>query len=202
MIRSVYYNQTEIIASIMQLHHIDCFDADITFGNGKFWDDLPMPKLKFDIDPQIEGVQQASSVDLPIESNSINSVMFDPPFLTYVRQGRNHNNGSMIMSSRFGGYWTYNELETHYTQTIKESFRVLRKKGILTIKCQDIVHNHKLHATHINVVNWAHGFFRLKDLFILPVKNRMAIPQQKNTAKKKQRHARIFHSYFMVLERL
>ena len=54
----------------------------------------------------------------------------------------------------------------------------------------------------MNVITWADGLFRLKDLFILPAKSRMPIPQQKGTKKKVQKHARIFHSYFMVLEKI
>jgi len=76
--------------------------------------------------------------------------------------------------------------------------RVLKKKGIMVIKCQDIIHNHKMHCTHVNVINWAAGMFRLKDLFVLPAKHRMPSPNRKGV----QKHARIFHSYFLVLEKL
>jgi len=54
----------------------------------------------------------------------------------------------------------------------------------------------------MNVMEWSKGLFRLKDLFILPAKSRMPIPQQEGTKKKVQKHARIFHSYFMVLEKI
>ena len=121
--------------------------------------------------------------------------------MTYVRAARK-GNGNMVMAKRFGGYWRYDELEAHYKGTLKEAARVLSKKGVMVFKCQDIIHNHKMHCTHVNVINWAAGEFRIKDLFILPAKTRMAIPQQAGTKKKVQKHARIFHSYFLVLERL
>jgi hypothetical protein len=202
VIRSVYYDQAEILQSIINLHtNGKPFDADISYGNGKFYKSIPEPKLKFDIDPQCDGVIQASSASLPIEGGSLASAVFDPPFLTYVRAAR-EGNGSMVMAKRFGGYWTYGELEAHYKETIAEVYRVLAKKGILVFKCQDIIHNHKMHCTHLNVINWAEGRFRLKDLFVLPAKHRMAVPQVEGTRKKKQKHARIFHSYFLVMERL
>jgi tRNA G10 N-methylase Trm11 len=201
MIRSCEYDQSEILKGIMQLCGIECFGADITYGNGAFYKNIPQPVLKFDIDPQVEGVIEASSVDLPVDSASLRSLVFDPPFMTYVRAGRS-GNGNMIMAKRFGGYWRYDELEDHYRSTLEECGRVLSKKGIMVFKCQDIVHNHKLHPTHIFVTEWMRDWFRLKDLFILAAKSRMPIPQKEGERKKVQKHSRIHHSYCMVLERL
>lgn len=201
MIRSVYYDQTEILKSIMELCGIERFCADVTYGNGKFYDSIQQPEFKFDISPQVDGVIECSSSELPLPDNKIKSLVFDPPFLTYVRAAR-EGNGNMIMAKRFGGYWRYDELEKHYRESLTEAHRVLCKKGIMVFKCQDIIHNHKMHCTHLNIMEWSKGLFRLKDLFILPAKSRMPIPQQDGTKKKVQKHARIFHSYFMVLERI
>ena len=200
MIKSVYENQEDILRSIMTLCNIERFDVDVTYGNGQFYKEIEKPVYCFDIDPNLVDVP-ASSDNLPLDDSSVNSLVFDPPFLTYVRAAR-EGNGNMIMAKRFGGYWRYDELEAHYKATLNEAYRVLSKKGIMVFKCQDIIHNHKMHRTHINVVDWAEGKFRLKDLFILPAKSRMAIPQQKGTKIKQQKHARIFHSYFLVLERI
>jgi len=201
MIRSVYYDQIEILQSIMELCGIERFCADVTYGNGKFYGDISDPGHKFDIAPQVPGVIESCSTNLPLDDGQIKSLVFDPPFLTYVRAAR-EGNGNMIMAKRFGGYWRYDELEKHYRETLIEAYRVLGKKGIMVFKCQDIIHNHKMHCTHMNVMDWATGLFRLKDLFILPAKSRMPIPQQAGTKKKVQKHARIFHSYFMVLEKI
>lgn len=200
MIKSVSDDQTEIITSIMTLCGIERFDIDLTYGNGGFWKSLPHPVVKIDIDPQQEGVICASSTEVPLPDGVVRSVMFDPPFVTYVRAGR-EGNGAMVMARRFGGYWKYSELEDHYRGSAKEAHRLLSKGGIFVVKCQDIVHNHKLHSTHMLMNDWCEGMFRLRDLFILTAKNRMPIPQQKDTAMKVQRHARIHHSYFMVFEK-
>lgn len=199
IIKSVSEDQEYIIASIMKLCNIDRFDADVTYGNGNFWKNLPPPVYCFDINPQLDYVTNASSDNLPFENNQLNSIMFDPPFLTYIKSAREHNS---IMAKRYGGYWKYDELEKHYKNTIIEANRILNKKGIFVVKCQDIIHNHTMHSTHINVVNWCSGMFRLKDLFILPAKNRIPIPQKENEAKKIQKHARIHHSYFLVMEKI
>lgn len=121
--------------------------------------------------------------------------MFDPPFLTYVRNGRGHN-ASVALTSRFGGYYRYDELEAHYRGTLKEARRALAPRGVLVFKCQDIIHNHKMHCTHASVVGWAsEEGFRLADLFVLCAKHRMPGPQAG-----RQRHARVWHSYFLVFE--
>jgi len=199
MIKSVSDDQQYIIKSIMELCNIERFDVDATFGNGSFWKNLPCPSYCFDINPQKEQVLTYSSDALPFDNEIIKSFMFDPPFLTYIKEAREHNS---IMAKRYGGYWSYKDLEDHYKKTIKEAHRVLVKGGILVIKCQDIVHNHSLHSTHINIFNWSQGLFRLKDMFVLTAKNRIPIPQKGGEAKKTQKHARIYHSYFMVLQRI
>jgi len=196
VVRSVYESQTDILRAIATLHCPDGYDADLTYGNGQFWRDLDAPKFRFDIDPQTDGVMQACSTAVPMPDKSLSSVVFDPPFLTYVRNGR-EGNGSMVMAKRFAGYWRYDELEKHYRATIKEARRILKPKGVLVFKCQDIVHNHKLHCTHANVIGWAESAgFRLLDLFVLPAKHRMPSPNRGG----KQKHARIFHSYFLVFQ--
>lgn len=196
-IRSIYHDQREILAAIRELHAPDGFDCDCTYGNGVFWKDLESPRLRFDIDPQVDGVVQASSTALPLDDSSLHSLVFDPPFLTYVRQKRD-GNGNMLMAKRFSGYWRYDELEAHYTASLKEASRVLRKGGIMVFKCQDIIHNHRMHCTHANVIGWAaERGLRLKDLFVLAAKHRLPSPNRSG----RQKHARIFHSYFLVLQK-
>ena len=198
VIKSVYYDQVDIIKSIMHLCNMDKFCADVTYGNGQFYKQIEKPTHRFDLDENLPDLTASCSSDrLPLDDSSIKSMMFDPPFLTYVRSAR-EGNGNMVMAKRFAGYWRYDELEAHYKATINEAHRVLSKKGVMVVKCQDIIHNHKMHCTHANVINWAQGMFRLKDLFILPAKHRMPSPNRKGT----QKHARVFHSYFLVLEKL
>jgi hypothetical protein len=197
-IRSVYEDQDSILKAIQKLHCPDGFDCDMTYGNGVFWKNIQKPRLCFDITPQKRGVEQGDSRSLPVPVSSLASVVFDPPFLTYVKGGRSHKGGNVAMSKRFGGYYTYKELEDHYRDSISEAYRILKKRGKFIFKCQDIIHNHKMHCTHVRVINMAElEGFRLADLFILAAKHRMPGPQ-----KGTQRHARIWHSYFLVFEKL
>jgi hypothetical protein len=69
------------------------------------------------------------------------------------------------------------------------------------IKCQDIIHNHQMFCTHVNLVGWAaEHHFKLLDLFVLTRQNRIHVKAARH-GRQKQRHARIFHSYFLVFEK-
>ena len=196
-VRSISYDQHQILEWIRHLHCPDGFDVDASWGNGSFYPcQTPWPTHRFDVDETRPNCTVASSDDLPLPDASVGSVVFDPPFLTYVRAART-GNGSMVMAKRFAGYWRYDELEAHYKASLAESRRVLKPKGIVVFKCQDIIHNHAMHCTHSNIIRWAGELgFRLKDLFVLNAKHRMPRPNRKGPAQ----HARIFHSYFLVLE--
>lgn len=194
VVRSVYDSNAQIISAIETLHLPEGYECDLTFGNGGFWKGRIRPKYCFDITPLMDGVVEADSRELPLETGSLRNCVFDPPFLTYVKKGRDHKDGRVAMTARFGGYYRYDELEDHYRGTLAEAARVLMSGGKLIFKCQDIIHNHKMHPTHINVCGWANlQGFRLLDLFVLTAKHRMPGPQRGT-----QRHARVFHSYFLV----
>lgn len=196
-IKSVSDSQDEILRNIRALHCPEGFECDMTYGNGAFWKNLPRPEHCFDITPQKPEAVEADSRCLPLDAESLGNCVFDPPFLTYVRNGRGHKDGKVAMTARFGGYYTYAELEDHYRDTISEAWRVLKRGGVMVFKCQDIIHNHRMHCTHCNVINMAatEGF-RLLDMFVLTAKHRMPGPQ-----KGTQRHARIYHSYFLVFRK-
>lgn len=196
VVRSLYFQQDEILQGIRNLYCPNGFQCDVTYGNGGFYKRLPEPKYKFDLEPLSDDVVPASSDNLPLADGSLGNMVFDPPFLTYVKNARSHKDGAVVMTKRFGGYWAYSELEDHYRDTLKEASRVLEKKGILVMKCQDIIHNHRMHCTHSKTINWAAEYgLRLKDLFVLGAKHRMPSPQ-----KGTQRHARVWHCYFLVFE--
>ena len=82
MIKSVSYDQSEIIRGILNLHvknrKIDC---DSTYSIGNFYKNtgIEEPVYKFDIKPQVAGVKLGDSRNLPLEDCSIECLMFDPP---------------------------------------------------------------------------------------------------------------------------
>lgn len=198
-IKTVYDDQDELLGAVRHLHFPEGFDADLTYGNGQFWRKQDRPRYCFDIEPMEDFVKSASSTDLPLQPESLGSAVFDPPFLTYIKSGRGH---SSIMAERFSGYWSYKELQDHYTLTLRECHRVLKPKGRVLFKCQDIIHNHKHHSTHSNVICWAADEgFSVVDIFILTAAHRMPTKAACHGVQR-QRHARNFHSYFIVFEKI
>ena len=198
-IRSLYNDQFKILNAIIKLHlDKNTFDVDLTYGNGGFYKKgIPYPIHRFDIDDTLPNITKAcNSNNTGLKEASVKSIVFDPPFLTYIRKQR-EGNSKMVMSRRFSGYWSSDELAEHYKSSIKEAARILSHKGILVIKCQDIVHNHKLFCTHAHILNWSNEYFRLKDLFIQAATHRMPSPNRKGV----QKHARVYHSFWLVLQR-
>ncbi len=192
--RTVNTQDQEIIKSIIKLHNKgQNFDLDPTYSKGVFWKGLTPPELKFDLEPQVEGVVQADCTALPLESNSIQSIMFDPPFV--VRDVSKPHTG--IIANRFSALKTVPMLWDFYRKSLDEFHRILKKGGIVAFKCQDLVTSGKQWMSHYEIMKYAEAKgFHLKDLFILHRENVMFSPNMKI-----QKHARKTHSYYLVLEK-
>lgn len=190
LIKSISYNQCEIIENILNLHcKGNQIDLDPTYSIGNFYNGrIKAPKFKFDINPQIKGVGKADSKYLPIKSNSLNIIMFDPPFSV-------HKIDNSKLIKRFSAIETTKKLFDYYNKSLFEFHRILKKNGILIFKCQDFVDGGKQYFVHAIIMNMAikYKFYPL-DLFILIVKNRII-------RHNKQIHARKFHSYFWVFKK-
>jgi hypothetical protein len=203
IVKSVYGSNYEVIRNIMDLYEIEKFDLDCTYSKGNFWKDLPHPTFKSDIYPINDSVIEASSENLPFDDNSMKSIMWDPPFVI-VGSGKGHKKckeGSSIIAKRFEGYGTYEDLKSNYYNTMKELYRITDKGGFVVMKCQDTVSGGKQYFSHVMVMNMAHkiGFYP-RDLFILT--SNVRVNAFNGTKWTKQYHARKYHSYFWVLEKV
>lgn len=199
LVKSVYTSNYDAIKNIMGLYNIERFDLDCTYSKGSFWKDLPSPINKSDIYPVNDTVIEASSENLPFEDSSMNSIMYDPPFVIAGKSYKNNKEGSSIISKRFEGYENYNQLMSNYYRTLKELFRITKKDGYVVFKMMDTVSGGKNHFTHVMVMNMAqHIGFYPRDLFILTSNVRI---NSFGTKWKKQEHARKYHSYFFVFQK-
>lgn len=197
IISSINYNEQELIRDILYLHssghYIDC---DPCFSVGNFYKDgLPKPANIFDKFPQTKDTIEATADKLPLEDNSVYTIMFDPPFVIGGEDHEEIAEGSNLISRRFSNFQSWDELKIMYTGALKEFYRILKDKGIVIFKCQDVVACGKQHMTHSWVMKEAviMGYYP-KDLFILLAKARM-------TDGRKQQHARKFHSYYWVFKK-
>ena len=200
LIKSISYSQTEILRNILTLHVPDgVIDCDPTYSTGGFYRDgvISPPRLRFDIHPQAEGVVQADCRNLPVESESIRCMVFDPPFL--ATKGKSLENGAgNRLNRRFGVFPSEVELHRFYIDSMAEAYRVLVPHGILIVKCQDKVSAGRQYMSHVFIMNEAVkiGFYP-RDLFILLAKNRLVADWQIRN----QKNARKYHSYFLVFEK-
>ena len=201
LIKSVSYNQTEIINGILKLHvPLGKIDCDPTYSKGNFYKNtgIEEPIFKFDITPQTVDTVAADARNLPLNNDSINCIMFDPPFLATTGKSLKEKNKNNYINKRFGVFPSEEELHQFYIDSMKEFYRILKDDGILIFKCQDKISSSKQYLSHVFIINEATklGFYP-KDLFILLAKNRLTADWQV----KNQKNARKFHSYFIVFQK-
>lgn len=196
-IKSISFSNTEIIKNILDLHvPSHKIDLDPCYSTGVFYNSgfIPQPTLKYDIYPQAKGVKKADCRHLPLKDASLECIMFDPPFV--VNGEVKGEEASGVIARRFSFFNSSKEMTSFYKESLKEFYRLLKPKGILIFKCQDIVSGGVNYMPHCYIHNMAFklGFYP-KDLFILEARSRLI------NLDKTQRHARKFHCYFWVFEK-
>ena len=193
LIKSVCDTDTQILESISTLYLGNSgFDLDPTYSKGNFYKTFTEPKFKSDLISKFDDVTESDCRNLwYFKDAELSSICFDPPFLFRNRPSKNND----INCKRFSYFKSYEELLDMYRDSLISFHRVLKKKGILAFKCQDMTDN-KTYFTHVEVLKIAEkiGFVGV-DLFILVAKNRIYHSELK------QRHARKFHSYWYVLRK-
>lgn len=196
LIKSISYSNDEIIDNIIKLHCKGNISLDPTYGRGNFYKNIPEPIIKMDLYPQAEGVIKANVEFLPLRDSSMETIIFDPPFLATTGKMSTEDDNNIIVK-RFGLYPNEKELHSFYSRALQELYRVLQNKGILICRSQDKVSGGKQYFSHVYIINEAEriGYY-VKDLFILLAKNRIIADWQRN-----QKHARKFHSYYIVLKK-
>lgn len=194
----------EIFPQVLSLHVPEGSTvADVTWGKGVFWKNVPEGKYNLLATDLKTGVDCSN---LPYEDASIDCVVLDPPYMEGLyRRSTEHLAGAGTHSAFREHYsngdhqedgspkWHAAVLDLYF-RAGREAKRVLRNEGILIIKCQDEVSANHQNLTHVEIINEYEmlGFYT-KDLFVVVRQNRPVISRLK-----KQVHARKNHSYFLV----
>ena len=193
----------ELFPTVIDLHvPAGSVVADVTYGTGIFWKRVPKGKYELLATDVKTGVDCRK---LPYDDGTIDCVVLDPPYMEGLfRRSANHLAGAgsyaAFRNTYSNGEGTNGGPKYHaavldlYFRAGREAYRVLRKQGILIVKCQDEVSANTQHLTHVEIINeyLAIGFYA-KDLFVLVRPNRPAVSRIL-----KQEHARKSHSYFLV----
>ena len=153
------------------------------------------PIHKIDLTPVTEDCLAMDCRNTTFESESMDCIMFDPPFL--ATQGKSLENKTSIITTRFGYYKNMPELYQFYVDSLKECYRLLKQNGTLIFKCQDCVNGGRQWMSHCYIHDMAVkiGFYPV-DLFVLLAKNRLN-PSWWG----KPQHARKYHCYFWVFKK-
>lgn len=190
---SIFNNDGEILTAFSDIFlKGKWFDLDCTYSKGVFYEKIEPPKNKSDLIPLYDDVVQADSTELNfVEDNSLNSIVFDPPFLFRNRKSTNNDK----MCSRFSYFKSYEELVGMYKKSLDCFYRKLKKGGYVFFKCQDMTDN-KFYCTHKDIINYAtdNGFV-LKDIGIKASKSKL-----QRDAKQQNCLAKI-HSYWLVFKK-
>lgn len=169
--------------------------ADVTYGKGVFWRQVPEGTYDLKATDLGTGVDCR---DLPYEDESIDCVVFDPPYM-HTPGGTAH-----VGHQNYEGYYQNNKassgkkyheavLDLYFTAA-KEAYRVIKPKGIYIVKCQDEVCANQQRLTHIEIINeLAQYGFVAEDLFVLVRNGKPGVSRVL-----RQAHARKNHSYFIV----
>jgi hypothetical protein len=106
----------------------------------------------------------------------------------------NYSNGSR--PAKLERKWHDAVLE-FYVQAAVEAIRVLKRNGVLIVKCQDEVSACIQRLTHVEIImNYLRMGLYCKDLFVICRLNRPGV-----TRIVKQLHSRKNHSYFLVFQK-
>ena len=169
--------------------------ADVTYGHGVFWRKVPEDAYNLLPSDLADGVDCR---DLPYESDSIDCVVFDPPYM-HTPGGTAHVN-----HQNYEGYYKNNQANSEkkyheavldlYFTAAREAWRVLREGGIYIVKCQDEVCANQQRLTHVELINELQQYgFVTEDLFVVMRRDKPGVSRLLTQA-----HARKNHSYFIV----
>ena len=159
--------------------------ADVTYGKGAFWKNIDTTKYKLLRTDLLDGIDFRS---LPYKPTSLDALILDPPYM---------HGGFRLKPSLYSSYrnanTSHHSVIRLYAGGILEAARLLRKKGICIVKCQDETESGRQCFSHLELIHLLEVFgFSVVDLFVMVQSN---IPI---TGKVHQKSARKNHSYALV----
>ena len=182
-------NNTKLIEEVSKLFlDRDRIIVDITYGKGVFWKGINLDVIGSDKRGNVD--LKADFRMLPYKSESVDVVVFDPPYM---------HGGKTVKKSINQCY--QNENTSHesvirnYGLGILEGARILKKRGKIFVKCQDEIESGRQRFSHMEVIRLLELFgFKILDMFVLMQDH---IPTMRLNYQKTSRKN---HSYLVVAE--
>ena len=173
--------------------------ADPTYGKGRFWTKIDKTKYNGLYSDLKVGLDCKGGIDcrnLPYEKDSIDALVIDIPY-------RAHHKGRAIKGFDEGynldnsGLYLNSDVLNLYEGGMREAYRVLKLKGFLILKCQDMIESSKQHWNHITLYQKALEIgFSAEDLLVVVNNKKLLVTSYT------QVHARKNHSYFWVFKKV
>ena len=172
--------------------------ADITFGKGVFWRNVPPGTYNLKATDIQDGVDCR---DLPYQNGELDCVVFDPPYM-HTPGGTAHTSTHAAFEAHYRNNGCGNQTESKYHEAVldlyrdggREAYRTLKTRGVLIVKCQDEVCANRQRFTHIELISMYEDMgFIAEDLYVVVRSNRPGVSRMI-----RQVHARKNHSYFLV----
>ena len=187
-IQSVSTSHDYILSNIMALY-LDGkpFHYDATYNTGGFWNFLPGPEIRGDLNPRGPRITKIDIENTGFIDNTIRSITYDPPFLI--------GNGTTRMEKKYGSFSTAARLFHHYNKALQEISRILIPSGILVVKCQDVTHGSQLYLSSVNIINAARDYGLTCIDYFIRVNYNLSY---KSTATK---HSSKIHTFFLVFRK-
>jgi hypothetical protein len=190
---SVFETDKEILKALSDIHlRGKWYDLDCTYSKGVFYQDIQRPKYVSDLYPQFDYCLKDDSTQLTnFTDNSLESIVFDPPFLFRDRKAENNDK----MCARFTYFPSFQHLIDMYRSSLECFYKKLKTKGFVFFKCQDMTDG-KFYDTHCEIINMAKQIgFDIKDIAIKVSKSKL-----QRDAKQQNCVAKV-HSYWIVLRK-
>jgi hypothetical protein len=195
-------SNASVFADVLRLHvPPGSRVADVTYGQGAFWREVPAREYRLQASDLKTGVD---CTKLPYSDGAFDAVVLDPPYMEGLFRpatGQLAGSGThAAFRSRYstgeaseGGPKYHEAVLDLYRRAGIEAHRILRRRGIFIVKCQDEVSAGRQRLTHVELVNEYAERFRVEDLFVVVRAGRPG-----GSRIKRQLHARKNHSYFLV----
>ena len=163
--------------------------ADVTYGGGAFW-----KKVVESFNLHSSDLKTGTDLrNLPYESSSFDAIVIDPPYAHSSTVGLK---SAIAKTYNLNSVCGRRNILSLYFNGMVEAWRVLKRNGILIVKCQDEVESGQQRWNHVVIMGYAESLgFKCIDLFVL-VRNNEPIMRHEH-----QKHARKNHSYFVVFKK-